>query len=520
MTFKKQGLCMNKNKYFCVVSISGILSALSFYSSSLWYIIFFSISPVFYTIIKYKCNIGLILFKFAFIFYLISDIWILSIGTNYFANKYLGIFFSFLLLLIISLILSFIFILPFVIYKSKNEKIFIKIINISFLFIFGEWLQGQFIPFAFPWNRLCNIVVNDIKFIQSASIFGGLFITLLILLINFMFALFWVYHSKKSLKSILFIIAAFFIYLSNSFIGEIIIKNTQNNAEPQKVLLVQGNFSKKEKWNSQPEEIMDRYLELTNENLKEDIKLVVYPETALSGSIFEDKNFKQKLYDFCNENNITILFGAQYNDENLRYNACAAAYPEKKYSEIYFKQILVPFGEYNPFFSNSNFQFISNSFSKGNKSVLIETDIGKLGCGICFESIFPKLISENSKCGAEAIVILTNDSWLGKSIPLYQHHSHSILRAVENKKYIINCTNTGISSVISSNGEVIEKSKINCTDTISAEIFTNNTNTFYTLYGDIIILPSCIIIIFISIRLIYKNIYEIILIIKVKLFKR
>lgn len=505
---------MNKNKYFCVVSLSAILSALAFYSSSLWYIIFFSIAPVFYTILKSKCNISIILFHFVFIFYFISDIWILSIGTNYFVNKYFGMFFSFILLLIISFILSLIFILPFIIYKSKSENILIKIIIISFLFIFGEWLQGQFIPFAFPWNRLCNIVVNDIKFIQSASIFGGLFISLLILLINFMLALFLIYLSKKSLKSLIFIITAFFIYLFNSFIGVTIIKNTKNNTEPQKVLLVQGNFSKKEKWNSQPEEIMDKYLELTNKNLKEDIKLVVYPETALSGSIFDDENFKQKLYEFCSKNNITILFGAQYNDENLRYNACAAAYPNKKYSEVYFKQILVPFGEYNPFFSDSNFQFISNSFSKGNKCVLIETEIGKLGCGICFESVFPKLISENSKQGAEAIVILTNDSWLGKSIPLYQHHSHSILRAVENKKYIINCANTGISSVITSNGEIIAKSDINCSDAISAEIFTNNNITFYTLYGDIIIIPSCIIIIFISIKLIYKSLFEIILIMK------
>lgn len=507
---------MNKNKYFCVVSLSGILSALAFYSSNLWYIIFFSISPVFYIIIKSKCNIGIILFNFVFIFYCISDIWFLSIGVNYFANKYLGIFFSFILLLIISFILSFIFILPFLIYKGKNENIVIKIFIVSFLFIFGEWLQGQFIPIAFPWNRLCNIVVNDIRFIQSASLFGGLFITLLILLINFMIALFFIYLEKKSLKSLSFIIAAFLIYFFNSFIGEIIIKNTKNNTEPQKILLVQGNFSKKEKWNHQPEEIMDKYLELTYKNLKEDIKLVVYPETALSGSIFEDESFKQKLYNFCHENNITILLGSQYNDGNLRYNACVAVYPEKKYSEIYFKQILVPFGEYTPFFSNINVQFISNSFSKGNKCVLIKTEVGKLGCGICFESIFPNLISENSKNGAEAIVILTNDSWLGKSIPLYQHHSHSILRAVENKKYIINCTNTGISSVISSNGEIVVKSNINCSDTISGEIFTNNFNTFYTIYGDIIIIPSCIIILIISIKLIYKKISEIIIVINNK----
>ena len=82
--------------------------------------------------------------------------------------------------------------------------------------------------------------------------------------------------------------------------------------------------------------------------------------------------------------NITILFGTQYNKGEYQYNACAAAYPNKQYSKIYFKQILVPFGEYNPFFTESNIQFISNPFTKGDESILIETEIGKLGVRYLF----------------------------------------------------------------------------------------------------------------------------------------
>jgi len=503
---------MNKNKCICIAALSGLISALSFNINCLWFAIFFSISPVFYVILKYKCHTKLILFNFTFIFYCISDIWILSIGVNYFENKYLGIIISVILLLIISILLSIIFILPFTIYKNTNY-IFTDILILSFLYIFGEWLQGQFVPFAFPWNRLCNIVVKDIKFIQTASILGGLFITFLILLINFMIACFFIYKKKKSY---IFLIFALNIYLLNTIAGEIIIQGTQNNSEAENVLLVQGNFSKKEKWNTAPEDILDKYLKLTDKNLDNNTKLVIYPETALSRGIFENNLLKQKLFEFCNEKNITILFGAQYNKGEYQYNACAAAYPNKQYSKIYFKQILVPFGEYNPFFTESNIQFISNPFTKGDESILIETEIGKLGCGICFESIFPDHISKNSALGAEAIVILTNDSWLGRKIPLYQHHSHSILRAVENKKYVINCTNTGVSSVISANGEVIEKTNINCSDTVSADIYTNSNITFYTKYGDIIIIPACFIVLWLCLKTIYIKIAEIILFVKFK----
>lgn len=501
---------MNKNKCICISGLSGLLSALSFNIDCLWFIIFFSFSPVCYIILKYKRHTQLILFNFIFIFYFISDIWILSIGVNYFENKYLGIFISVILLLVITFLLSIIFILPFTVYKN-TKYILTDILILSFLYIFGEWLQGQFVPFAFPWNRLCNIVVKDIKFIQTASVLGGLFITFLILLINFMIACFFIYKKKKSY---IFIIFSLSIYMLNIVTGEIILKNTQNNSEPQKVLLVQGNFSKKEKWNTSPEDVLDYYLQLTDKNLESNTKLVIYPETSLSSLIFENNSFKQKIFEFCNKNNITILFGAQYNEGEYRYNACAAAYPNKQYSKIYFKQILVPFGEYNPFFTESNIQFISNPFTKGSESTLIETEIGNLGCGICFESIFPDLISKNSSLGAEAIVILTNDSWLGRKLPLYQHHSHSILRAVENNKYVINCTNTGVSSVISANGEVIKKADINCSDTVSADIYTNSNITFYTKFGDIIIIPACFIVLWLCSKIIYLRILEIILYVK------
>lgn len=506
MTYSKQDFKMNKNKCIFIAALSGLLSALSFNISCLWFIIFFSVAPVFYIIIKYKCNTQLVLFNFIFIFYCISDIWILSIGINYFDNKYLGTLISIILLFIISILMSIIFIFPFTIYKNTNNN-FTNILILCFIYVFGEWLQGQFIPFAFPWNRLCNIVVKDINFIQSASILGGLFITFLIILINFMIACIFIYKNKKSY---IFLSFAIIIYFINSFIGRIIINDTININEPEKVLLVQGNFSKKEKWNSTPEEILNKYLKLTDKNLENSIKLVIYPETALSGCLFENSLFKEKLFEYCHEKNITILFGAQYNEDEHRYNACAAAYPDKQYSKIYFKQILVPFGEYNPFFSESNIQFTSSTFTKGDESILIETEIGKLGCGICFESIFPELISKNSVLGAEAIVILTNDSWLGKRIPLYQHHSHSILRAVENKKYIINCTNTGISSVISANGKVIKKTDVNCSDTISADIYTNSNITFYAKYGDLIIIPASFIILWLCLKTIYIKIFEII----------
>ena len=79
-----------------------------------------------------------------------------------------------------------------------------------------------------------------------------------------MIACFFIYKKKKSY---IFLIFALNIYLLNIIAGEIIIQGTQNNNEAENVLLVQGNFSKKEKWNTAPEDILDKYLKLTDKNL-------------------------------------------------------------------------------------------------------------------------------------------------------------------------------------------------------------------------------------------------------------
>lgn len=59
---------MNKNKCICIAALSGLISALSFNINCLWFAIFFSISPVFYVILKYKSHTKLILFNFTLYF--------------------------------------------------------------------------------------------------------------------------------------------------------------------------------------------------------------------------------------------------------------------------------------------------------------------------------------------------------------------------------------------------------------------------------------------------------------------
>ena len=496
----------NKNLKLLLPLISGLLTGISFIIPYFGFICFFSIVPLFYSILYCNNNLAFSsVFIFSFAFSLTSDIWFMNIGNDLTDNKLYAFFISLSIILLVSFVLALFHSIPFSIYKYivSSKKIKVNVILLSFLYIFGEWISGVFPPIAFPWNRLCNIVSGITPFIQSASVLGGLFISLSILCINgylSVFLHFLIY--KKFKKSILAILCSMSIFSVNILYGYVVMNNKFPEKENHSVLLVQGNYPKKEKWNHVPEEIVKAYIEIAESKMSDTPDIVIFPETALSANIFKDQSLLKVLTEFCVKQNTTIITGAQLKGEELIYNVCAVITSDGIHPDIYRKQILVPFGEYNPF---GIFTFISSDFSAGKECVTINTDIGKIGSVICFESIFSDSVSECVEDGAEVITILSNDSWLGASIPLYQHHTHSIIRAVENRRYVLTSTNTGISSVVTPYGKILAETEKNTKSSVSAEFCMMENLSIYAFTGNIIIIPSCIIILYGSIKTFYRN---------------
>lgn len=492
---------MKTKKIILISAIAGFFSAIPFIFENLYFLIFLSISPTIYCMIKNQNKIFLSVFSHMFSFYFFCDIWFFAIGTNFLSSKILGILLSFLLIFLVSSILSLVVSLPFLLLKTFNtSNPLIIALAISFTYIFGEWLQGIF-PINFPWNRLCNIVSCNSNLIKSSSFFGGLFISFIIILINVLVAYIIIYF-KENKKSVMYaVISIYSIFLINNVLGITADKiYSTENKDPREILIVQANHTTKEKNNLEPNQLLDSYLKLSEENITDKTKLIVFPETAISSSFYYNSSYREKLLDFVEKKNISILFGLSYRRDDKRYNSAAILYPDKTMSEIYSKQQLVPFGEYTPFFLPESMHFLENAFTKGTQSIILESDIGNIGCCICFESVFPNLSRKNTLLNAEILAVLTNDAWLGKYIPIYQHHSHSVLRAVENRKYMITSANTGISSVISPEGKIITKTQKNNTQTITANVYTNNIKTFYSKVGDVIIIPSILILMFLLVR--------------------
>lgn len=495
---------MNLQKKLIPSVISGIISAIAFYHPHLGAIIFFSLSPLFYSLITNKYMSFRIIFSFSFTFYMLSDIWLLNIGENYFNNKLKGYLCSALLLVLVSFILSIMMSIPFILFRYSRKNHFLDIILISVLFIFGEWIHGAFTTFGFPWNRLCNIVINNLHFIQTASLFGGLWISFLILTINGLISIFFILLKTKKIQSFFAILIAASIYFSNCIAGEFLMSENRKSEE-RNVIMIQGNYVKKEKFTTNQNVILNRFISLASENLTDHTELIILPETAISSDFYNEGEYRNTITEFCKTKNITLLFGVSHKTNGKKYNSCVAVFPDGSVSEIYYKQVLVPLGEYNPYSMLKMFRFINEEFSCGTKTVIINSNSGKIGCIICFESSFPSIVSGNTVLGAEVLAVLTNDSWLGKYIPLNQHYSHSVMRAVENKKYILNCSNTGITAIITPNGKTVSAISSNQEGVLIGKYYLNNQKTLYSKTGDIIILPSCLIIFFLSLKFLFVS---------------
>ncbi len=114
----------------------------------------------------------------------------------------------------------------------------------------------------------------------------------------------------------------------------------------------------------------------------------------------------------------------------------------------------------------------------------------KFASPICYEIIFPNLVRKFVKKGANFLVTITNDGWYGKSSAPYQHFSIAVLRAVENRRYLLRAATTGISGIIDPYGRILSKSELMTSTFLTERITPSPTLTFYTKFGDILPIGS------------------------------
>ena len=355
-----------------------------------------------------------------------------------------------------------------------------------------EVFRGWFIT-GFPWLSLATAFAPWPVWIQGASIIGAYGLSGVLAAFS-CFCMACLTPTGQDTKSgphfrlLLGGILCFLLFLGGSY-GIQQHRNIENRPEfGVPVALIQGNLDQNIKWNPTVQGLtVKRYLDLSKEALHfpegDRPTLLIWPETCMPFNYELDPVYPWQLREFARSEKITILFGTPGFRKNLDssidvFNRAWLISPMGKDSGFYEKEHLVPFGEYVPPFLDLSFlrpllQGIGNftpgehtdplptplasSRTPSRSDGLAETDTAcslVQGLLICYEGIFPELAQKQVALGATLLVNISNDAWFGRSSAPEQHLQQSVLRAVEQGRWLARSTNTGISALIAPDGTI------------------------------------------------------------------
>lgn len=214
---------------------------------------------------------------------------------------------------------------------------------------------------------------------------------------------------------------------------------------------------------------------------------VVFPESPMNFMYGDDPETKAFINDFAARNNVSVLFNsAEPNKaDNKYFNSAVLVGPEGKMIGQYDKIYLLPFGEAVPTPLQSIVPAFVGSFSYGSEYDLLPIGDAKAGVMICFESHFGQLSREYVRNGADVIIEMTNDGYLGPTPVLRQHLANAVFRAVETNRPVLRVTNVGITAYIDERGQVLDAPEPYTEATrVWSVAKSDGSQTLYVKYGD------------------------------------
>ena len=107
-----------------------------------------------------------------------------------------------------------------------------------------------------------------------------------------------------------------------------------------------------------------------------------------------------------------------------------------------------------------------------------------IGVAICYESIYGEFLTGYVKKGANLMAVITNDGWWRNTPGYRQHVSYASLRAIETRRSIVHCANTGISALINQKGVRTIQTQWWVQTAINGTVNLNEKLTPYVKYGN------------------------------------
>jgi apolipoprotein N-acyltransferase len=345
---------------------------------------------------------------------------------------------------------------------------------------------------GFPWTLLGISQVDNVALCRIAGFTGVYGISFEIVLVNVAIAAAFLIPRPKRGMMFAAALAAAAVLQSGRLV----------EAPPAKAdhaaLLVQQNVPVAADWTpAYFQQTLQALTDLTARSAaahpETKIDLIVWPESP-APFFTNDAKFRATISDMARSANSWIVVGAigsdaaHPNDEGAVFNSAALISPQGDWTARYDKVHLVPFGEYLPF--PSLFSFAGGltqevgQFEHGKSRRPLNAGGEQLGIFICYESIFPDEVRQSADVGAQAFVNISNDGWYGDSGAYAQHLNQTRMRAIENDRWLLSATNTGVTASIDPWGRIAARIPRKERAPLVTPYALNSVTTFYTRHGD------------------------------------
>jgi apolipoprotein N-acyltransferase len=222
-------------------------------------------------------------------------------------------------------------------------------------------------------------------------------------------------------------------------------------------------------------------------------RIVIWPESPMNFTYASDRSFQEFVANFTRQNHTSLLFNSlEPAPDDGSYNSALLINEEGRLISQYDKIRLMPFGEYVPLPQwlpgASLITGLVGEFTPGSSYTLMPFGNRRAGVFICIESAYPWIARRLTKDGADVLINISNDGYLGPTAVMRQHLANAIFRAVENGRPVLRVTNSGLTAHISSRGAVDDLTKPFTEDVKVWSVDSSySSDTFYTEHGDLFV---------------------------------
>jgi apolipoprotein N-acyltransferase len=391
--------------------------------------------------------------------------------------------------------------------------------------LFSFWLCYEFLTLnsniISPWINLGNGLAKDILFIQWYEITGTAGGSLWILTSNLLLAIILINSDgrgkKKGLPLTLWLLVIIIPSVLSLTRYYTIKQSVENKTE---IAIIQPNTDPyTEKFKVPFIDQLKRVIALSSSAVTGETKWIITPETTVDDPVNLDdlnasiyiKMFKDLTAQYTKASVVTGLVSyklyppsteapsnsaRETDTSGFWYDHFNSAFKidTGKVIEVYHKSKLVPGIEMQ--FSNGPTRLISKilpylggtkwGYGIQKERVCFEQQVTsqKIAPIICYESVFGKYVTEYVKKGAEALFIITNDGWWKGTTGYKQHLAYASLRAIETRRPVARCGNTGVSCIIDLRGKRTVETEWWTQSILKGIIYPETGMTFYVKHGD------------------------------------